>query len=134
MNLPCLALSFEPCFLPIFGADVFRYKENGTYIYHAQAVELRHSARNTLFVNCDHLDAFNAELAPAIQKEYYRLYPSLCQAVKNFAVDQCDKLVASNPTEEKFPLKKDVYLSLTNHRLKNRHLLLFFIMLLNGLF
>ncbi|XP_042581511.1 DNA replication licensing factor MCM6 [Cyprinus carpio] len=60
---------------------------DGEVKYLRDAEELIRPERNTLVVSFIDLEAFNQELATAIQEEFYRLYPYLCRAVRNFARD-----------------------------------------------
>lgn len=60
---------------------------DGEVKYLRDAEELIRPERNTLAVSFTDLEGFNQELATAIQEEFYRLYPYLCRAVRNFARD-----------------------------------------------
>ena len=55
--------------------------------YLGPAKELYHIDRNTLTVNFHDIQEANNTLAESIQKEFYRLYPALCQAVRHFVAD-----------------------------------------------
>merc|ERR1719361_1822326 len=57
--------------------------------------------RNTLQVSMRDIQMFNESLSETITREYYRVYPSLCQALKNFVKDHVES-----------SLEKDFYLSL----------------------
>merc|ERR1719336_314269 len=57
--------------------------------------------RNTLQVSMRDIQMFNESLSETISREYYRVYPSLCQALKNFVKDHVES-----------SLEKDFYLSL----------------------
>ena len=46
--------------------------------------------RNTLVVSMKDVERYNAGLAQTIQDEYYRLYPFLCAALKNYVMDRAD--------------------------------------------
>ncbi|XP_075127222.1 maternal DNA replication licensing factor mcm6 isoform X1 [Leptodactylus fuscus] len=52
--------------------------------YAAAAEELIRPERNTLVVNFTDIEYYNQQLATTIQEEYYRVYPHLCRAVRNF--------------------------------------------------
>ncbi|XP_016127064.1 zygotic DNA replication licensing factor mcm6-B-like [Sinocyclocheilus grahami] len=60
---------------------------DGEVKYLRDAEELIRPERNTLVVSFTDLEGFNQELATAIQEEFYRLYPYLCHALRNFARD-----------------------------------------------
>uniref|UniRef100_A0A3B4TK49 DNA replication licensing factor MCM6 n=1 Tax=Seriola dumerili TaxID=41447 RepID=A0A3B4TK49_SERDU len=60
---------------------------DGEVKYVREAEELIRPERNTLLVSFTDLEGFNQELATTIQEEYYRVYPFLCRAVRNFARD-----------------------------------------------
>merc|ERR1719220_2361296 len=59
--------------------------------------------RNTLQVSMRDIQMFNESLSETITREYYRVYPSLCLAQKNFVKDHVES-----------SLEKDFYLSLTD--------------------
>lgn len=59
--------------------------------------------RNTLEVSFADIERFNQNLATVIQEEYYRVYPYLCRALRNFVKDRADVSV-----------EKEYYVSLTN--------------------
>merc|ERR1719471_1521413 len=59
--------------------------------------------RNTLQVSMRDIQMFNESLSETISREYYRVYPSLCQALKNFVKDHVES-----------SLEKDFYLSLVD--------------------
>ena len=67
------------------------------------AKELMKPERNTLQVSMRDIQMFNESLSETITREYYRVYPSLCLALKNFVKDHVDN-----------NLEKDFYLSLTD--------------------
>ena len=46
--------------------------------------------RNTLVVSMKDVERYNAALAQSIQDEYYRVYPFLCSALKNYVTDRAD--------------------------------------------
>ncbi|XP_063072929.1 DNA replication licensing factor MCM6 [Engraulis encrasicolus] len=60
---------------------------DGELKYQRDAEELIRPERNTLLVSYTDLEGFNQELATTIQEEFYRVYPHLCRAVRNFARD-----------------------------------------------
>ncbi len=58
--------------------------------YLKPARELVKPERNTLTVSMKDVERFNPGLAQSIQDEYYRLYPFLCAALKNYVTDRAD--------------------------------------------
>jgi len=68
--------------------------------YLKEAKELIQPERNTLTVSFDDVQNVNHQLASTIIEEYYRVYPYLCNAVRNFAKDW-----------GKVDVKKDFYVS-----------------------
>jgi len=72
--------------------------------YLGPAKDLVNPERNTLQVSMRDIERHNSMLAETITKEYFRVYPHLCAAVKNFVKDHVDAAVA----------EKDFYLSLTD--------------------
>ncbi|XP_076018205.1 DNA replication licensing factor MCM6 [Genypterus blacodes] len=85
--------------------------EDGEVKYVREAEELIRPERNTLLVSFTDLEGFNQELATTIQEEFYRVYPFLCRAVRNFARDHGN-----------VPLNKEFYVSLqdlpTRHKIR----------------
>ncbi|XP_013864441.1 DNA replication licensing factor MCM6 [Austrofundulus limnaeus] len=85
--------------------------EDGEVKYVREAEELIRPERNTLLVSFTDLEGFNQELATTIQEEYYRVYPYLCRAVRNFARDHGN-----------VPLNKDFYVAIedlpTRHKIR----------------
>ncbi|XP_033505526.1 DNA replication licensing factor MCM6 [Epinephelus lanceolatus] len=84
---------------------------DGEVKYVREAEELIRPERNTLLVSFTDLEGFNQELATTIQEEYYRVYPFLCRAVRNFARDHGN-----------VPLTKEFYVALedlpTRHKIR----------------
>ncbi|XP_070775188.1 DNA replication licensing factor MCM6 [Enoplosus armatus] len=84
---------------------------DGEVKYVREAEELIRPERNTLLVSFTDLEGFNQELATTIQEEYYRVYPFLCRAVRNFARDHGN-----------VPLNKEFYVALedlpTRHKIR----------------
>jgi len=58
--------------------------------------------RNTLQVSMRDIQVHNEQLSETITREYYRVYPYLCAAIKNFVKDHVDST------------DKDLYLSITD--------------------
>ena len=58
--------------------------------YVAEAKELVKPERNTLEVSMKDVERFNANLHQTIMEEYYRVYPYLCNAVRNFVKDRVE--------------------------------------------
>ena len=77
--------------------------------YLEPAKELVKPERNTLQVSMRDIQVFNESLSETITKEYYRVYPSLCQALKNFVKDRVES-----------SLDKDLYLSLVDVDMINK--------------
>ncbi|XP_072219980.1 DNA replication licensing factor MCM6 [Leuresthes tenuis] len=84
---------------------------DGDVKYVQEAEELIRPERNTLLVSFIDLEGFNQELATTIQEEYYRVYPYLCRAVRNFARDHGN-----------VPLNKEFYVAIedlpTRHKIR----------------
>lgn len=84
---------------------------DGEVKYVREAEELIRPERNTLLVSFTDLEGFNQELATTIQEEYYRVYPYLCRAVRNFARDHGN-----------VPLNKEFYVAVedlpTRHKIR----------------
>ncbi|KAK2822010.1 hypothetical protein Q5P01_022075 [Channa striata] len=84
---------------------------DGEVKYVREAEELIRPERNTLLVSFTDLEGFNQELATTIQEEYYRVYPFLCRAVRNFARDHGN-----------VPLTKEFYAAIedlpTRHKIR----------------
>ncbi|CAH1241886.1 MCM6 [Branchiostoma lanceolatum] len=76
---------------------------DGEVKYLPDVQELIRPERNTLTVSFNDIEKNNQQLATTIQEEYYRVYPSLCLAVRNFARDHCG-----------VPTSKEFYLSVTD--------------------
>jgi len=72
--------------------------------YLQPARELAKPERNTLQVSMKDVERHSQNLGMTIQTEYYRVYPYLCNAVKNFVKDHVDSELEN----------KDFYLSLTD--------------------
>eukprot|EP00112_Aurelia_sp_Birch-Aquarium-sp1_P012776 Seg2690.3 transcript_id=Seg2690.3/GoldUCD/mRNA.D3Y31 product="Zygotic DNA replication licensing factor mcm6-B" protein_id=Seg2690.3/GoldUCD/D3Y31 len=66
--------------------EEFKVDEEQKYLSEAQ--ELMRPERNTLTVSFLDVESYNSQLATTIQEEYYRVYPYLCRAVRNFARDR----------------------------------------------
>ncbi|XP_041934273.1 DNA replication licensing factor MCM6 [Alosa sapidissima] len=84
---------------------------DGELKYLRDAEELIRPERNTLLVSFTDLEGFNQELATTIQEEFYRVYPHLCRAVRNFARDHGN-----------VPASKEFYVSIqdlpTRHKIR----------------
>lgn len=87
------------------------FKVDGEPKYLADAQELIRPEKNTLCVSFQDVEIYKSELATIIQEEYYRVYPYLCRAVRNFALDRGD-----------VPLTKEFYASFidvpTRHKVR----------------
>uniref|UniRef100_H2YTY6 DNA replication licensing factor MCM6 n=1 Tax=Ciona savignyi TaxID=51511 RepID=H2YTY6_CIOSA len=86
----------------LFNEFFEEFSVDGENKYLQLAEALIRPERNTLTVSFTDIEIFNQQLATSIQEEYYRLYPFLCQAVKNFARDHYRGI----------PNNKDLYLAL----------------------
>ncbi|XP_026276705.1 DNA replication licensing factor Mcm6 isoform X2 [Frankliniella occidentalis] len=64
------------------------FKEDGVVKYLEPVQQLKEPERSTLEVSFDDVEKYNQNLATTIIEEYYRIYPFLCQAVRNFAHDR----------------------------------------------
>ncbi|XP_014244305.1 DNA replication licensing factor Mcm6 [Cimex lectularius] len=71
----------------LFQDFLAEYREDGEIKYLDSAKELQSLERCTLEVSFEDIEKYNQNLATAIVEEYLRLYPYLCQAVKNFVKD-----------------------------------------------
>ncbi|XP_068197185.1 DNA replication licensing factor MCM6 [Antennarius striatus] len=84
---------------------------DGEVKYVREAEELIRPERNTLLVSFTDLEGFNQDLATTIQEEYYRVYPFLCRAVRNFVRDHG----SVPPTKEFYVALEDLS---TRHRIR----------------
>uniref|UniRef100_A0A8C7JYZ0 DNA replication licensing factor MCM6 n=1 Tax=Oncorhynchus kisutch TaxID=8019 RepID=A0A8C7JYZ0_ONCKI len=96
----------------LFQAFLEEYQTaDGEVKYVRDAEELIRPERNTLLVSFTDLEGFNQELATTIQEEFYRVYPFLCRAVRNFARDHGN-----------VPVNKEFYLAIqdlpTRHKIR----------------
>ncbi|KAJ1527696.1 hypothetical protein ONE63_007655 [Megalurothrips usitatus] len=66
------------------------FKEDGVVKYLDAAQQLKEPERSTLEVSFEDVEKYNQNLATTIIEEYYRIFPFLCQAVRNFAYDRGD--------------------------------------------
>lgn len=64
-----------------------RFKEDGEYKYYEPAKEFTNPEKYTLEVSFEDVEKYNQNLAQTIIEEYYRIYPYLCQGVRNFIKD-----------------------------------------------
>ncbi|XP_014781505.1 zygotic DNA replication licensing factor mcm6 [Octopus bimaculoides] len=60
---------------------------DGELKYLPEVQELIRPERNTLSVSFEDIENYNQQLATTILEEYYRVYPYLCFALRNFAQD-----------------------------------------------
>lgn len=79
------------------------FSVNGELKHLPEALELIRPERNTLTVCFADLEQHNQQLATTILQEYYRVYPYLCRAVRNFALDR-----------GQVPPSKEFYVSFTD--------------------
>uniref|UniRef100_A0A5K3FJ61 DNA replication licensing factor MCM6 n=3 Tax=Mesocestoides corti TaxID=53468 RepID=A0A5K3FJ61_MESCO len=89
------------------------HKENNVSKYIEDAKELKQLEKSTLSVSFDDLLMYDSRFASLIEDEYFRVYPYLCNAVKNFINDQVPDTLNSG---------RDFYVNFTNistlHRLR----------------
>jgi len=85
------------------------FKEFDEPKYLPEAQELMRPERNTLTVSYQDVESYNSQLATTIQEEYYRVYPYLCRAVRNFARDRVQ-----------VPSNKDCYVSFVDVATRNK--------------
>lgn len=64
------------------------FKEDGVVKYLEAAQLLKEPERSTLEVSFEDVEKYNQHLSTTIIEEYYRIFPFLCQAVRNFAHDR----------------------------------------------
>ncbi|XP_027060547.1 zygotic DNA replication licensing factor mcm6-A-like [Pocillopora damicornis] len=84
------------------------FQVDGEVKYLPEVQELIRPERNTLTVSYQDVESYNAQLSTLIQEEYYRVFPYLCRAVRNFARDR-----------GQVPPTKEFYVSFTD--LPTRH-------------
>ena len=94
----------------------YRYPRDSTEKkYLPQARELSKPDRNTLAVDFVDLEKHDDRLKNAIQEQIYRLYPYLCNSVKNFVKDQNIPLTAeSNDKSQQQFANKEFYVAFEN--------------------
>ena len=66
------------------------HHEGAELKYLKPSLELVKPERNTLVVSMKDVDQFNTNLSQSIHEDYYRLYPYLCVALKNFIKDHSE--------------------------------------------
>lgn len=71
----------------LFQDFLSEFKEDGEIKYLEGAKELNMMERYTLEVSFEDVEKYNQNLATTIIEEYYRLYPFLCKAVANYAIE-----------------------------------------------
>ena len=74
--------------------------EDAQPFYLKDSKELLRPERNTLTVDFSHVEEYSTRLSNAIQGEYHRLYPYLCNALRNFGRDRAE-----------LPKNKEVYVA-----------------------
>ncbi|XP_015772227.1 PREDICTED: DNA replication licensing factor MCM6-like [Acropora digitifera] len=84
------------------------FQVDGEVKYLPEVQELIRPERNTLTVSYQDVESHNAQLSTLVQEEYYRVFPYLCRAVRNFARDR-----------GQVPPTKEFYVSFTD--LPTRH-------------
>ena len=66
------------------------WQEGDELKYLKQARELVKPEKSTLVVSMKDVERFNSNLAQTICDEYYRVYPYVCAALKNYVNDRAD--------------------------------------------
>lgn len=66
------------------------WQEGDELKYLKQARELVKPEKSTLVVSLTDVERFNSTLAQMICDEYYRVYPFVCAALKNYVNDRAD--------------------------------------------
>lgn len=87
-----------------------------------QVKELARPDRNTLVVDFSDVEKHDQRLTNAIQEQIYRLYPFLCNAVKNFVKDNLNNAIGSSLPEssantekaQQISASKDFYIAFEN--------------------
>ncbi|XP_041371751.1 zygotic DNA replication licensing factor mcm6-like [Gigantopelta aegis] len=79
------------------------YQVDGEVKYLPEVQELIRPERNTLTVSFEDVEQYNQQLATTILEEYYRVFPYLCRAVKNYSKDW-----------GQIPPSKEFYISFTD--------------------
>ncbi|KAL4229140.1 MCM DNA helicase complex subunit mcm6 [Mactra antiquata] len=94
-------------------AQLRLFNVDGEQKYLAEVQELIRPERNTLSVSFEDVEKYNQQLATTILEDYYRVYPFLCRAVRNYAKDW-----------GQIPPNKEFYVSFTDvpSKLKVREL------------
>ncbi|KAK7488184.1 hypothetical protein BaRGS_00020626 [Batillaria attramentaria] len=92
----------ERC-LKLFQDFLEEYQVDGETKYLTPVQELVRPERNTLTVSFSDLETYNQQLSTTILEEYYRVYPYLCRAVRNYARDW-----------GQIPPSKEFYISFTD--------------------
>ncbi|XP_025083837.1 zygotic DNA replication licensing factor mcm6-B-like [Pomacea canaliculata] len=103
----------ERC-LKLFQDFLEEFHVDGEAKYLPLVQELVRPERNTLTVSFADVQTYNQQLSTTILEEYYRVYPFLCRAVKNYARDW-----------GQIPPSKEFYISFTDvpSKLKVRELM-----------
>ncbi|KAI1723260.1 MCM2/3/5 family domain-containing protein [Ditylenchus destructor] len=93
--------------------------EDGELYYKKEAVELANPERNTLSVKFPHIMAYSSLLSTAIEMEFYRYYPFLCEAIREVVIETCP-----DESEHTRLRRKEYYLGITHLKAKHqvRHL------------
>ncbi|KAK7092443.1 hypothetical protein V1264_008184 [Littorina saxatilis] len=91
----------ERC-LKLFQDFLEEFRVDGDAKYLTLVQELVRPERNTLTVSFKDLETFNQQLCTTVLEEYYRVYPYLCRAVRNYARDW-----------GQIPASKEFYISFT---------------------
>lgn len=82
--------------------------------------ELARPDRNTLVVDFSDVEKHDERLKNAIHEQIYRLYPFLCNAVKNFVKDNLNSGMSTESSSantekaQQIPPNKDFYIAFEN--------------------
>lgn len=71
----------------------FRFKEDNEIKYEKPAIELLKVELSTLEVSFDDVEKYNQNLATTIIEEYYRIYPFLNLAIRNYVLSHAESSV-----------------------------------------
>ncbi|CAD5113181.1 DgyrCDS2369 [Dimorphilus gyrociliatus] len=88
------------------------YRDEKGLKYLPAVRELIKPERNTVTIDFSDVETHSQELATTLVNEYYRLYPYLCRAVKNFLHDRVH--YSQNIREANREKEKDYYISFCN--------------------
>lgn len=88
--------------------------EEGEKCYLKEVAELANPERNTLSVQFPHIMSYSALLGASIEMEFYRLYPFLCEAIREVVIE-----TSTDESNHARLRRKEYYLGIT--QLKTKH-------------